>query len=220
LTAIGRLVWNRPLPCYVVFRLARACDPGLFVTGLGQDTTALDGEPRWTAFDDDKHSLGGDTGDPGDCSGDFGGKTGGFCFRMSGPYPAADKHRARRDAVGVNTVGRQLVKSDVHIGAGHVIDRRMDACHFASQRRLDVGAEGRFSDRAGVDRNACSFWAMAEYFGRVCIRALATARLPQLSRGPPIPSMYRVTTFNADRCARSQLPLRSRVHADHGGSSN
>jgi len=92
------------------------------VTGLGQDTTALDGESRWTALDDDKDSLGGDTGDPGDCNGDFGGKTRGFCFRMSDPYPAADKDRVRRNAVGVNTVGRQLVKSDVHIGAGHVID--------------------------------------------------------------------------------------------------
>jgi hypothetical protein len=79
-----------------------------------------------------KHFLCGDTGDPGDCSGDFGGKTGGFCDRMSGPYPAADKHRARRDTVGVSTVGRQLVKRDVHTGAGHVIDRRMDACRFAS----------------------------------------------------------------------------------------
>ena len=52
------------------------------------------------------------------------------------PYPAVDQHRIRGYAVGVDPVGGQLVEDDVDIGAGHVIDLRMNAADLTASAAL------------------------------------------------------------------------------------
>jgi hypothetical protein len=61
--------------------------------------------------------------DFGDSGGDFGGEPCGVVGGVAFTHPAGDQYRARRYATGVQAVGRQLVKGDVHIGARHVDHR-------------------------------------------------------------------------------------------------
>src|ERR1700687_853747 len=97
-------------------------DPSLLLPRLRKNATALDGETRGAAFENDKNSIGVDTRYSGNGGGDFRGKTSGFGIWMPLAYPTADEHRARRDNVGVETVLGRLMKGNVHVGAGGVVD--------------------------------------------------------------------------------------------------
>src|SRR5580693_6531562 len=72
-------------------RVLAARDPGLLLTGLGQDTSAFNGETGRAALENHQNPLGGNACYPGYGSGDFAGKACDLSFWVALTYPAADQ---------------------------------------------------------------------------------------------------------------------------------
>jgi hypothetical protein len=88
--------------------------------------------------------------------GDFGYQSAGFVVWVSAADPSGDDERFCGPAVGVDVLGGQLVEHHVDVGARHVVDLGVDACHFRGQLRLGVGAQRRRQGGAGVYRHGSS----------------------------------------------------------------
>src|SRR5882757_4181163 len=107
---------------FTVGALSCPGDPRLLLAGLGQDAAAFDSATRGAVLDHHHYPVGVDVGDPRHGGCDFRCETGCFVCRVTGSHPTVDKHRIRGHAVGINPAGGQLVKNDVDISAGHLVD--------------------------------------------------------------------------------------------------